>query len=148
MLPLPHNSSRIYCGSSRHPLRRNPVTAGSLILLSTAVQERSPADGTSVWTFRLLVDGHALEPGREHLRVRNIPSLTGRSELQDVAIEDDEIGRLAHLDGPRFTVAIQVARAIDGIGVDGILDGDTLRRRDRRLPRKLPRYGDGHVHEG
>src|SRR5260370_3575428 len=84
----PTSRTRYYFCSSGYPLRLEAGPLQSLIRLSTAVQERSRAGSISVPIFRLLVHGHALEPGLEYLRVRNVLSLARLGELQEVAIED------------------------------------------------------------
>src|SRR5258708_8835620 len=63
----------------------------------------------------------AAEPGLLDAGLCDVVGAAVRGQLYDVAVEDDEIRRLADVQRARVLVDAEHARAVDGVGVDVFL---------------------------
>jgi len=80
---------------SRFPIAYNPPIGA---LQGASVRLRPVGLRSALWRVRVRgtrIDLVAAEPGREDLGVRHLRGVTTVGERQNVAIEDDEIARLA-----------------------------------------------------
>src|SRR5262245_15828916 len=87
------------------------------------------------------IDLLSTEPRAQHASLGNAVRLPLVSQLQDVAVHDNEIPGLADFDGTCFLLQIQHARSIDGVGIDGVTDCNALLWAERRFSRIAARDG-------
>src|SRR5450631_3822083 len=94
------------------------------------------------------VDHHALKPSLQHVSLRNLRSLTRMRKIDDVAINDNEVGGFARFNRSRLVIKVQVARTVNGVRVNRVLDANALSRRNGLRPRELTRDSRCDIDEG
>src|SRR5258708_21345975 len=90
----------------------------------------------------------AAEPGLLDAGLCDVVGAAVRGQLYDVAVEDDEIRRLADVQRARVLVDAEHARAVDGVGVDGFVDRQVLCGVQRLAAGIAPSDGMRQVDEG
>src|SRR5437868_3895288 len=94
------------------------------------------------------IDWIACEPGLEHLGVGHLERFTAVGELENVAVEDHEVRRLADLERPDLLLPAKKARPADRVSVQDLADRDRLPWIERRAVGVAARHGPRHVDEG